>query len=367
MDIQVKSKKFLKIVLFITSIGVFSAIFYEAFYWFTHVYEYNARIRTELTTLASRVDGNIAKIHVKEGQTVKEGDLLVSLDAEAQRMRIEALKADRIREKAHRGRLMAEKETLERDLQSRAATKREVIRALKIELRAIRDRLDLSHKNLKRSRILFRKELTSKKSLEIEQDKSLILEGQVKSAAAKIKVAERELGEIKAARSRINVILSEIKISQINVKKINLLIKEKQSELKYLFIKSPIDGFIDKVYKYKGEHIAEGERIVLLHDPNSFWIEADIDEDQIRHLKLGQGVVIDIDAYPFDTFYGTVTQIARVTTAQMALGTAEGENGKTGKSAQRIPIRVKLHDPPKIIAPGMLVEVNIQIYEQIKF
>jgi membrane fusion protein (multidrug efflux system) len=140
------------------------------------------------------------------------------------------------------------------------------------------------------------------------------------------------------------------------------LIKEEEEKLKYKSIYSPIDGIIDNIYKYKGEHVSEGEKLVLLHDRNSFWIEANIEESQLRYLKVAQKVVIDIDAYPFDTFIGTVTRIGSVTTAQMA-----NESGKASKATQRIPVYIKLLDPPETIAPGMLVEVNIQIYDQLGF
>jgi hypothetical protein len=42
-------------------------------------------------------------------------------------------------------------------------------------------------------------------------------------------------------------------------------------------------------------------------------------------------------------------------------------NGRASKATQRIPVYIKLLDPPELIAPGMLVEVNIQIYDQLGF
>ena len=61
----------------------------------THVYEYDARIEAELTTLSSRIDGEIEKVYVKEG--TGEGDLLVALKANVQRLKIKAL-TDLVRE-----------------------------------------------------------------------------------------------------------------------------------------------------------------------------------------------------------------------------------------------------------------------------
>lgn len=360
-----KSNKKLKASIFVLGIALVGFLSYELFYWLTHVYEFDARIKTELTTLSSRVDASIDKIHVKEGDTVKKGDLLVSLDAEVERLRIEGFKVDLVREQARVTKLLAEKDALEKNLQSRIATKNEEIRALRIEHKSILDRRNLAAKNLNRSKILHKKQLLSSSKLEAEQVKALALAGQLNFAAAKVRVSERERDEIEASRSSIDVLVSELGISKITIEKVRVLIKESEERLKHWSIVSPIDGIIDNIFKYEGEHVEEAEKLILLHDKNSFWIEANIEETQLRHLKVSQNVVIDIDAYPFDSFVGIVTRIGSVTTAQMDKGS--DPNSRASKATQRIPVYIKLLDPPELIAPGMLVEVNIQIYDQLGF
>lgn len=360
-----KSNKKLRAIIFVLGATLFAVLSYELFYWLTHVYEFDARIKTELTTLSSQVDANIEKIYVKEGDEVSKGSLLVALDAEVERLRIEALKVDLARERARAAKLLAQKEALENNLRSRIATKNEEIRALRIEHRSTKDRYDLAAKNFDRSKILHKKQLLSSKRLEEEQSKAIDLEGRVDFAAAKVRVAERELEEIKASKSNVDVLVSEIGISEIDIEKIKVLIRESEERLKQRFIVSPIDGIIDNIFKYEGEHVEEGEKLVLLHDTKSFWVEANIEETQLRYLKVGQNVLIDIDAYPFDSFIGKVTRIGSVTTAQIADSTEQ--DGRASKATQRIPVYIKLLDPPKTIAPGMLVEVNIQIYDQLGF
>ena len=61
MPLNEKSKSVLKKLAVAAGISVTSLISYEVFYWFTHVYEYDARIEAELTTLSSRIDGEIEK------------------------------------------------------------------------------------------------------------------------------------------------------------------------------------------------------------------------------------------------------------------------------------------------------------------
>lgn len=352
-----------RILATLGAIFLFTIISYEVFHWVTHVYEFDARIKTVLTTLSSRIDANIAEIHVKEGEQVKEGSLLVGLESEVERLRIEVLKIDLERELARGVKLMAEKEALELNLASRIATKQEEIGALRIEYQTIADRLNLATKNLDRSKILFEKKLLSSKSLEQDQDTTLEFSGQSKIAAAKVRVAERELAEVRASRSELNVIASELEISKKTVLKIEFQIQEEEEKLRHMFIVSPINGVIDNVFKNKGETVNEGDAIILLHDPENFWVEANIEESQLRYLEIGQLVKIDIDAYPYDDFTGTIVRIGSVTRAQMVPGAAGYE--KASKAVQRIPVYIRLLDPPENVTPGMLVEVNIQIFDQV--
>ncbi|MEX2616988.1 MAG: efflux RND transporter periplasmic adaptor subunit [Alphaproteobacteria bacterium] len=327
------------------------------------MYEFDARIKTTMTTLASRIDANIAEIHVREGDRVEVGTLLVSLESEVERLRIEALKIDLEREIARSARLTAEKDALEQNLESKIATKLAEIAALRVEYRAIDDRLNLARKNLNRSRLLYDKKLLSPKTLEQDQDSTLEFEGQLKVSAARIRVADRELAQIRASRSDLDVIAAELEISRKTVQKIGVQIREEEEKRRQMFIASPINGVVDNIFKHKGETVNESDPIILLHDPENFWIEANIEESQLRYIEVGQMVEIDIDAYPFDDFTGTVMRVGSVTTAQMAWDAGGYDNA--GKAVQRVPVYIRLLDPPEKVTPGMLVEVNIQIFDQV--
>jgi multidrug resistance efflux pump len=79
-----KTNKKLRLIIFALGTALVAVLSYELFYWLTHVYEFDARIKTELTTLSSPVDANIEKIYVKEGDMVSKGSLLIALDSEVE-------------------------------------------------------------------------------------------------------------------------------------------------------------------------------------------------------------------------------------------------------------------------------------------
>lgn len=71
---------------------------------------------------------------------------------------------------------------------------------------------------------------------------------------------------------------------------------------------SPINGFVISRQKEPGQSVTTGDIIVVLAD--ELIVEADIDETDLRNVKLAQQVKIALDAYPDKSFDGVVEHIA---------------------------------------------------------
>lgn len=347
-------------------IGATGLLSYEVFFWFTHVYENDASVQTDFTNISARVDGRISGILVTEGGAVKMGQLLVTLEQDDINLNIESLKTDLALEQANQVSLAAEKTAYEAELGSKFETQREKIQVLGYERQAVQKRLGLARKNLRRATVLFNKKLTPEATLSAEQDKVLVLNGEKSLFSGNIAVAEKELRQLGAARKQLDVLEAKIKISDIKQDQIRDLIKKQELALSYRHITSPIDGRVGTIRKFKGEYVEDGVDILLLHDPASYWIEALIDESQIRHVAVGQDVLINLDAYPFQDFFGTVRLIGSVTTAEMGARYSAAGSGKLGGVVVRVPVRISLDTPPPNLTPGMRADVNIRIYENIK-
>ena len=357
-----------RIILKVVSIGavLLGVAFacYEFFHWMTHVYEFDARIKSDLTRVSSKVDGTIEKILFKEGDEVGRGDLLVVMNSDHIIHQMEALDAELKVQKAQTVKLTAQKRNLEVELNAQVSTKNEEINSLKVELKALLNREQLAGKKLKRTKYLVSKNLTSKKSLDVDKDHLLNLSGQVSVSKARIKVARMELEEIRAKRSQIKVLDQDIIISSITVRRLAANLQALEVELKERQILSPVDGIIDIIFKNPGEYVEDANEILILHNPENIWVEANIEEDQIRHLEIGQPVKVDFNAYPFASFKGEVTHIGRITLSDLAISKSDLSDNRARKLTQRIPVKIKLIDKPEITAPGMLVEVNIQIQDK---
>ena len=81
-------------------------------------------------------------------------------------------------------------------------------------------------------------------------------------------------------------------------------------------------------------------------------------------MRAGQSVTIHLEAYPFEEFVGAVQAIGSATTEEM--GIASGGGTQFGRPAERVPIKVSIDDPPPNLAPGMLAQLNVRIYDSIR-
>ena len=361
MDLKGK----VKIVLGACVIGAMGLLAYEVFFWFTHVYESNAKVQTDFTNISAQINGKIEQVHVAEGSPVKAGQLLITLVHDDIKLNIDSLQTDLALEKASRTSLEAEKTAFEAELSSKLETQREKIRTLEVAYKALLVRRGLAEKNLSRTRILFKKKLTPETKLTEEQDKALVLKAQATSYSGRIAIAKKELKQLRAEQHKLDILRNKIEISDIKQNRIQDSIRKQKLILGYRLITSPIDGVVGRIHKFKGEYVEDGINILILHDPDRYWVEAYVDESQIRHVKIDQDVRINFDAYPFEDYFGKVRQIGNVTTASIENGGNGVEGKKLGGSVERVPIRISLEAPPPYITPGMGADINVRIYKSI--
>jgi membrane fusion protein (multidrug efflux system) len=283
------------------------------------------------------------------------------------KLNIKSLQTDLSLERAKRVGLEAKKSVFKADLTSKIKTQRVKIRSMEQQSLSIEGRLKLANKNLSRVKLLVERKFTADTALIAEQDKVLALEGETTLLAGRISVARQELAQVRATNNKISIIENEIRISDIEQIRIKDSIRQQELKTSYRHITSPIDGVVGRIIKFRGEYIEDGVNIIMLHDPNLYWVEAYIDESQLRHLRVGQDVLINLSAHPFEDFNGKVKQIGRITTTEMGLDAKVNGNNRFGSSNERIPVRISLDNPPPNLTPGMRADVNVRIYDWIKF
>ncbi|SFU74713.1 HlyD family secretion protein [Alicyclobacillus macrosporangiidus] len=149
-----------------------------------------------------------------------------------------------------------------------------------------------------------------------------------------------ELGQLGAAAKDPNVVAAVNKAAEVD---------------------SPTSGKVTQVNATVGQMAAPGQPLAYVVDLNHLYVVANINETDVRHVDVGDAVDIHLDAYPDQTFKGTVSAIGRATNSLFSLLPASGTtSGTYTKVTQTVPVRIDLSGYGGVqLVPGMSATVHI--------
>jgi membrane fusion protein (multidrug efflux system) len=333
----------------------------EIYLRFTHVYEYDARVTADIVTVSSRADGWLMDMPVREGMQVAAGQVIARIDDRVAKLRTDALKAQIGGIQAEREKLQAERRIAEVQADTMIYTRGSAITARIKALAAVDADLALARTELERNRALFERKVVNERQMQVAAAAAAKLESQRAQAQAEYEEAEGRLLEAKAERDKLGAIDAQMAALEHQVTNLEAQLAQQRVDVEDRTIRSPVSAVIDRTFVLPGEYLAAGQRILLLHNPKEVWVEANIKETQVGRLKLGQHVVVAVDAYPDDRFMGRVARIGSATTARFALIPTPNPSGNFTKITQRVPVKIDMVEMPRALSPGMMVEVEIDL------
>lgn len=329
----------------------------------THVYEYDARVVTDHVTISSRVDGVLRDLKVDTGDKVTAGAALAQMDDRVPALELRALQAELAALQTERSQYVARSSMVTQQTDSRYKTRLTSIRAERARRGALAAELRLARQELKRFQSLFEKRVIPRSRLDRAESEVARLASDVRRADAEIASSRGQAQEAQADKAELSVIEQEAALIDFKEAMLRARIARHEALLSYRTIQAPRSGIVDRVFVEEGEFLGEGRRVLMLHDPENTWVEANIKETQVRRLKVGQRVAIDVDAYPDEKFVGRVAKIGAAATSSFALLPTPNPSGNFTKVTQRIPVKITFEQRPRPLAPGMMVEVEIDTRE----
>ena len=319
----------------------------EVYLRFTHIYEYDARVTADIVTVSSRADGWVMEMPALEGMRVGAGDVVTRIDDRVAKLKADALRAQIEGVRAERTKLRAERQLNLNQVDTLTQTRIAAVEARAKALSGLKSDYDLAKSEYERQWALFERRVANERALQVAQNAVEKLESQIQQA--------------KAEADKLGVIDAQIAGLDHHVANLAAQLHQQQVDIEDRTIRSPIPAVIDRTFVLPGEYVQAGQRILLLHNPDEVWVEVNIKETQVGRLKLGQKVLIQVDAYPDDTFIGKVARIGSATTARFALLPTPNPSGNFTKITQRVPVKIDLVQMPKPLTPGMMVEVEIDV------
>ena len=267
--------------------------------------------------------GKIIKLHVKEGERVKKGQLLAQLenvqssaDVNATRATVQASETDAIAADA------AQKTSLA-DLN--------------------RAKSDANHAKLDwdRAQGLYTAALIAKQDYDVKK-------AAWESANAGLAQAEARVAQAKAQKDSADQHIAQ---NRANLTRVVDVLQKTTYE-------APVDGVITNLPVREGETVvigiqnSMGSTLMTIADMSVITSEVKVDETDIVNVHLGQPADVTIDAIPHQVFHGVVSEIGDNAIVR-STGVATSQASSTSEEAKDFKVVVTLTDPPPDLRPGL--------------
>jgi multidrug resistance efflux pump len=109
-----------------------------------------------------------------------------------------------------------------------------------------------------------------------------------------------------------------------------------------------------------GASVAAGQPVVTIVDPTELWVNANIEENNVGRLKVGQSVQVHIDGFNEDVV-GRVEAITPATASSFSLLPANNSSGNFTKVTQLVPVRISVNLVGRPALLGSSAEVKVRV------
>ncbi len=279
--------------------------------------------------IGSQTMAKITHLYVKEGDRVKKGQMLATLDnvqpaadVSANDSALNAARTDAVAANAAVNTAIADENQARAELE--------------------RAKLDYD-----RNKALY--------------DSQLIAKADFDTKKAAFQTATAQLGQAKAKLAQAR---AQQDSAQGRVKQNAAMLRHADDVLSKTEYPAPFDGVITNVPVREGETVvpgiqnSPGSTLMTIADMSVITAEVKVDETDIVNVQLGQPAEVTIDAIPKQKFKGTVTEIGRNAVLR-STGVSTAQATSSGQEAKDFKVVVALQDPPPNLLPGLSATARI--------
>lgn len=283
---------------------------------------------TRISEVGSAASGRIKTLHVRQGQRVKKGEPLAQLRTKIIQAQVDAAKATLDLRKSE----LAE---------MKAGNRKEEIDQTQARVESAKTLQNLREVQLKRARTLVGRGVSRE---ELEEAVS-----QAQQADAALREAEASLQLMKAGFRQ-----EKIDQAAARVREQEAIHARLEEELSRYTIVAPFDGYVLAGHAEEGQWATQGMLIARVAEMDSVDIQAEVLEDYISKIRIGDSASVTLDALSDKVFTGKVKFI-------LPLGDSQ---------ARTFPVKVRVENEMNHARPllkaGMFARVTFSVGRPIK-
>jgi membrane fusion protein, multidrug efflux system len=294
----------------------------------------NAYVGAQKVLITPDISGKITHVAIVEGQHVKPGDELFTLDREPYELALQQAKA-------------------------KLDTARSNFDKLKTNLKSLVILADLANKNVD----LKQRDVDRKTKLVSTQAGS---QADLDTALAAVVTAQLQAEfAVQQHDTTLNQLLGnpDLPLEKFpEYAQAKAVLDNAKREFDHTLVRAPMSGTATQVDNIQlGRFVAAGTPVLSVIDDQTPWVDANPKETDITYLRVGQKATLDIDSFPDHTFTGTVVAVSPGTGSQFSILPPQNATGNWVKVVQRVPVRIAFdkNEDTRLLRSGMSVNVGI--------
>jgi membrane fusion protein (multidrug efflux system) len=142
-----------------------------------------------------------------------------------------------------------------------------------------------------------------------------------------------------------------LKVAETNLVQAQSDLDDAKLNLSYCTVYAEIDGAVTRRNVNPGDNLEARQSVMAIRSLRDIWIDANFKETQLRNLRIGQHVDLELDMYGGKhRFEGRISGFTMGTGSTLALLPAQNATGNFVKVVQRLPVRIDVinYDPDKL-------------------
>lgn len=347
--------------------------------------EGSGTIQTTEIQVGSLIGGRVIRTNAREGDFVKPGDVLVTLDpyqlpAQRQQLMAELAQAEAVlielqrgprpqeieaaeaqyREALARANLVAEGPRQEEIAKAEAATRQaqadlEKAQATYLRFQTLYERHVISDQEFDEVRTNFR---IAQEQLAAAQEQELELKRgprpqEITAAQQQARALKEQYDLLKAGTRPEEIAAQEARIQTIKAQLAQL-----EATSDELSIQSTCHCQVSSLDLRPGQLVNPNQTVATLINLNDLWVRVYIPEERFGLVQPGDPATVRVDPYPKRTFAGTVIQVA-----SRAEFTPRNVQTEETRKIQVFGVKVQIDNTERLLRPGMPADVTFDLRE----
>ncbi|MSP00786.1 MAG: HlyD family secretion protein [Acetobacteraceae bacterium] len=298
----------------------------------------NAYVKADIAQISPEVSGRVVHIAVRDHDSVKAGDVLVRIDPVP--FRLVLAKTD------------AALDLARNQLETARASWRET----QSELGEVESHAAYLARQLQRQQLLAKTGVVSASKLEEAQNESSV-------ANDRLIVVRRRLERV------LTTLGNDPNIATDDHAMVRDKIADRDRaalELARTTLAAPLDGIAVNVKLQLGEQVKAATPLFVIVADHRAWVEANIKETDLTHVRVGQKAKVILDTYPNEVWDGEVASISPAAGSEFAILPPQNASGNWVKVVQRLPVKIRLlpHDNESALRAGMTATIDVDTERQ---